>query len=666
MSDDERRLHWSPAAGWSEAGQVPLDAPLAQSLLYNITARVAVVGRDQRYLYANRELLDFLGLPADRVVGRLVSEIIGGDAARGYLPMAERIYGGEALSWEGWVEYRGKGPRYLHETLIPYAADGRVYSAVVVFGRDHTELKLREQQVASQQQELTVSEALKSAIFDHALAALVSTDDGGRIVEFNPAAEAMFGISRADAVGQRVSELMMPARFRQAHEAGLARMQAGGQPRVLGKRMQLEARRADGTEFPIEMILWRSNVGKAAFYTASMVDLTERRQAAEQIERQREALRQSEKLTAMGSLLAGVAHELNNPLAIVMGRANLLEEKCDESPLGRAVRDDVRRIREAAERCSRIVRTFLNMARARPPQRASIALNDLVIAAVDMLRYGYRSHGIELGLHLADELPAIQADPDQVGQVVLNLLVNAQQALDGADDPRQVTVSTGVEARRSEREPRVWLRVADTGPGVPDDMRERIFEPFFTTKQEGIGTGLGLPVSRSLAREHGGDLTLESPPGGRGATFRLSLPIGGGSPARDEAAPASAAAPRAVARVLVVDDEPELAALMRDMLEGAGYEVATGESTAIALELMKAARFDAIVSDLRMPDMDGAAFWREVSARDPLLARRTLFVTGDTLSPNAREFLKASRCPGLEKPFSKEDLLGGVARMLAG
>jgi signal transduction histidine kinase len=239
-------------------------------------------------------------------------------------------------------------------------------------------------------------------------------------------------------------------------------------------------------------------------------------EAARQIERQRDALRQSEKLSAMGTLLAGVAHELNNPLAIVMGRASLLEEKTEASALAA----DARRIREAAERCGRIVRTFLNMARQKPPERRAVQLNDIVRAAADMLGYTLRSHGITVDLALADDMPVAQADPDQLGQVVLNLIVNAQQALGNVDAARQLTLATGVELARPGREPRVWLRVADTGPGVPEEARARIFEPFFTTKGAGLGTGLGLSVSRAIVREHGGELTLE--PHAGGASFRLS------------------------------------------------------------------------------------------------------------------------------------------------
>ncbi|WP_395702679.1 PAS domain S-box protein, partial [Aquabacterium sp.] len=277
------------------------------------------------------------------------------------------------------------------------------------------------------------SEAFKSAIVDHALAALVVADAQGRIVEFNPAAEQMFGVARQAAVGRPVSDVIIPQRYRAAHEAGMRRIGAGEPARLIGKRVEMQALRADGVEFPVEMLLWRADVAGEAHFTASLVDLSERRSAQLEIERQREALRQSEKLSAMGSLLAGVAHELNNPLAIVLGRASLLEEKCDSLGLSReqqaGLRADAQRIREAADRCGRIVRTFLNMARSKPTQRTPVAFNEMVQAATEMLAYTWRSHGIALELQLAEGLPKVNADADQIGQVVLNLLVNAQQAL---------------------------------------------------------------------------------------------------------------------------------------------------------------------------------------------------------------------------------------------
>ncbi|WP_395703515.1 ATP-binding protein [Aquabacterium sp.] len=526
--------------------------------------------------------------------------------------------------------------------------------AVTDVFRSQRELQQREHLLRQQQHQ---REAFNAAIVQWALAAIVATDARGNIVEFNPAAEAMFGRPRAQMLGQRIAQLF-PERYRQRHIDGLAQLVAGERSDFLGRRVEMVACRGDGSEFPVELLLWRTEHDGEIHFTASMVDLTERRQAQHEIERQREALRQSEKIGAMGGLLAGVAHELNNPLAVVMGRAGLLEEKLDDP----ALRADAARIREAAERCGRIVRTFLNMARSKPAQRGAVMLNDLVRAAADMLGYVWRSHGIELRLELADGLPPVDADGDQIGQVVLNLLVNAQQALAGVEGPRCVTVRSGLQPAREGRAAQCWLQVQDNGPGVPAAARAQIFEPFFTTKAEGMGTGLGLAVSRSLARAHGGELLLEDSSDG-GASFRLQLPVAG-SPAAAAAEPDPAPDTPALARVLVVDDEADIANLVREMLESAGYEVATAESGAVALELLDAARFDAIVSDLRMPDMDGAALWREVRRRHPALARKMLFVTGDTLSVDARQFLDEARCASLDKPFTKPALLRGVAALL--
>jgi PAS domain S-box-containing protein len=659
--DEPRRITSLGHTRWSHAPAATIDARLGAVLLDNITSRLALIDREGCYRYANREMLDFLGWSAEALEGRPVHEVIGKAAFAGYLPIAELVWAGETVRIEGWVTFPQRGRRYMIETFVPYGREGGEIEMVAVFGRDHTELKTREVELADGLAQLHRSEALKSAIFDHAFAALVSTDAAGHIVEFNPAAAKMFGRTRAEVLGRPVSEVMIPERFRPAHDAGVARLQGGGEGRVLGKRLEMHALRADGSEFPMEMVLWRTAAGGAVFYTASIADVSERHDAARQIERQREALRQSEKLTAMGSLLAGVAHELNNPLAIVMGRASLLEEKCEDHA---ELKADAARIREAAERCGRIVRTFLDMARNRPSRRSAVSLNEMARAAAEMLLYGYQTHDIELDLALADGLPPVHADADQIGQVVMNLLVNAQQALAGFDGARRVGVETGVRPAGAEREAAVWLRVQDNGPGITPDSRSRLFEPFFTTKAEGAGTGLGLAVSRSLARDHGGDVVLEPVTSGAGASFLLTLPLVAAEPTSTPRVSAPEPASAAQARLLVVDDEADLAALMRDMLESAGYDVATAESGAVALELLDTARFDGIVSDLRMPDMDGAGLWREVSARHPELAARMLFVTGDTLSPDARQFLKASKGLSLDKPFSKADLLGRVAALL--
>jgi PAS domain S-box-containing protein len=510
-----------------------------------------------------------------------------------------------------------------------------------------------------QQQQQRRSEALKSAVVDNALFAVVTTNEDGQIVEFNPAAEHMFGVERAKAIGQSVGDLMVPPKYRQAHRDGMARVRSGQPTRVVGKRLELEAMRADGTEMPMEMVLARSEVDGEVFYSALLTDISERKRVNAEIERQREALRQSEKLTAMGSLLAGVAHELNNPLAILMGRATLLENKASDD----AIRSDAQRIREAAERCGRIVKTFLNMARSQGGERRLVQLNDMVRGAVDLMAYALRTSGVEVTLTLAANLPEVHADGDQLGQIILNLLVNAQQA----PGVSRVIVTTGIDQGGAGQGPVAWLRVSDNGAGVSGELAQRIFDPFFTTKPVGSGTGLGLSVSRAIARDHGGDLVLEATPAEQGATFVMRLPLScepQAVPVSADQAPDVEASSSFIARVLVVDDEPELTDVMRAMLESQGYEVLSAESGQVALEILAEAHCDLVLSDLRMPVMDGPALWREVAKTYPGLARRMIFVTGDTLSAGAREFLKETGCACVEKPFAQAELLAKVREAL--
>jgi PAS domain S-box-containing protein len=335
-------------------------------------------------------------------------------------------------------------------------------------------------------QKLKESEAFKAAIVDNAILAVVTIDTSGCIVEFNPAAEAIFGHRLAEARGKDMADLIIPQRLRDAHRRGMESYRRSGELQLLGRRLELPALRADGTEFPIALSISVTEVGGKRYLTAFISDLTEQKRANEELARQREALRQNEKLSAMGSMLAGVAHELNNPLAILMGRAALLEAKLSD-PTARA---DIEKIRVAAERCGRIVKTFLGMARQRPADRRLAQLNDIAAGALDLLGYSWRSAGIKVQTDLASDLPQVWIDPDQVGQVVVNLLVNAQQALAEQPEPRLIRIESGRVAEGPNAG--VYLRVTDNGPGGPAVLHARIFEPFFTTKQEhGYRCGLG-------------------------------------------------------------------------------------------------------------------------------------------------------------------------------
>ncbi|PSC05905.1 hypothetical protein SLNSH_05860 [Alsobacter soli] len=255
-------------------------------------------------------------------------------------------------------------------------------------------------------------------------------------------------------------------------------------------------------------------------------DLTDLKLAEAEIERQRSRIADIERLSAMGALLAGVAHELNNPLAIVLAQSTLLVE--------RATTEDVRaraeRIQAAAERSGRIVRSFLGMAREAAPTRRPAQLNEIVRAALDMMGYGLRGAGVTVKTHLDPDLPSIEADADLLGQVVSNLVLNAQQALSSLDGARLLSLRT----RRDGGS--VVLEIEDNGPGVPPAIAQRIFEPYFTTKGPGAGTGIGLALCRNIVAAHGGTIAAEPARGGAGALFRVTLPA---SPAGRQGATAA-------------------------------------------------------------------------------------------------------------------------------
>jgi len=361
-------------------------------------------------------------------------------------------------------------------------------------------------------------------------------------------------------------------------------------------------------------------------------------------------LHQSEKLTALGSLLAGVAHELNNPLSVVIGRAVMLEEDARDT----VQRERLTKLREAAERCARVSKTFLAMARQSPSVRVATSLNTAIIAALELVAYPLRSNGIKAVLDLKPDLPETTADPDQLIQVFVNLFVNADHAMREIDGERVLTVTTGTSPDGGS----VFAEVRDTGMGIDPSIRARVFEPFFTTKSMGMGTGMGLAVSFGMIAAHGGQLLAVDPPDGRGACIRLSLPIG--TTQATAAKSSNGASHRAAGRrILVVDDEPEIASLLIDILTREGHEADKTSEAASAVELLSRKSYDAIFCDLRMPGIDGRNLRRKILVQYPQYERRMIFVTGDLLRPGQTS-QQLDGCPIVEKPFHTKAILDAL------
>ena len=493
------------------------------------------------------------------------------------------------------------------------------------------------------------ADAVGHAVVEAALDCVILMDEAGVLREFNPAAERVFGHRREAVIGRMLGDLIVPEHLRAAHTAGLARLLATGQSRMVGRRIELEALRADGSLFPIELAIVELRLDGRRLFAAYLRDLTDSRKAAAEILRQREALHQSEKVAALGSLLAGVAHELNNPLSVVVGRALMIEEDARYPALAVSLA----RLRGAAERCSRIVKSFLAMARQNTGTRRRVALSELVEGALDMLHYSLATAGIAVEHGLEGNPPAIWGQPDRLHQVILNLLINAQQALVDAPTPRRLWVTV------AEEQAGVRIEIADSGPGIPPVMRERIFEPFFTTKPKGAGTGIGLALCRGIVVEHGGTIDAEERLGG-GAQFTVRLPIG--EPELALATPAVASlAVTGPADILVVDDEAEIGLMLQEVLEADGYRVTLAGSAREALAALAADEFDLVLSDIRMADGDGIELYRAIGSHHPKMSERFLVMTGDTLGSTLDRLPPELREWRIEKPMD----LVVLRRMLA-
>jgi signal transduction histidine kinase/CheY-like chemotaxis protein len=386
-------------------------------------------------------------------------------------------------------------------------------------------------------------------------------------------------------------------------------------------------------------------------------ELDRQNRSLEAIVRERtERLLQSEKIATMGSLLAGVAHELNNPLAVVLWQTHLLRESAPEP----AIAAGVEKIMTGAERCVRIVRNFLALARQQTPERTQVGLNGLVNDSVELLTYELRSDNVEVVLSLADDLPILWADGHQLQQVLVNMIMNAHHAVrQRPADARMISITTRSDGALR----RVHIEIIDSGPGIPAEIRGRIFEPFFTTKPVGQGTGLGLSLCRGIIEEHGGTITVESE-SGRGTTFEITLPVTVRPASPDTPSETETAPTVGMKSILVVDDERDLAEILVEALGREGHRVEIAGNGADALRRLEQHRYDLVVSDTKMPVMDGVELFHEIERRFPTLSKRIIFVTGDVLDAEKRRFLESSGAPFLTKPFELGEVRRVVRRVL--
>lgn len=413
----------------------------------------------------------------------------------------------------------------------------------------------------------------------------------------------------------------------------------------------LRLRRVDDKQIWVEVNahLAAPSHSEPARIGALLRDVSERRKVEAQGRGQYHELMQYEKLAALGQTVSGVAHELNNPLATIL----TWSERLAGRSLDALARRGISIILGESERAAKIVRNLLTFSRKHHTTRGMVDLNQLVRETLSLRAYDQRVSNINTMDALATGLPQVFADAHQLKQVLLNLLINAEQAMLSTSGRGTLILRSWHEAA----DDCVVLEINDDGPGIPDDVRPRIFDPFFTTKSAETGTGLGLTVAGRIVEDHGGQLRIESTPG-HGASFFVRLPTGTG---RSRPKPSSVAPARPVvgrgASVLLVENEPALAEAVSDALTEAGFLVDRAADGQTALERAGSRTYDLVVCDLKMPRLDGQAFHRAVADTMPGLSRRIVFVASGVVAADTEAFLEESGCPWLRKPYRLADLL---------
>ena len=524
-----------------------------------------------------------------------------------------------------------KGDVLCDETGVPVRITGTVM--------DITDKKLAEQELRRQ-----------ALIFESLCEGVVVTDRSGRIIDWNASAEKMFGRGKAEALGQTLFALLHPHAPDTRTGEVLAALEAQG--RWTG---ELDFQRPDGTQCFCESVVapLRDAEGRTIAHILVHRDTTERRLLQSR-------LQVADRLASVGTLGAGVAHEINNPLAYMLVNLHLVSERLDKlkgspvatevEPLHQVVRETV----EGAERIASIVRDLKTFARGQQEER---------LGPVDV------SRAVELACKMADNVikhrarlvtqfepvPAVRGSESRLCQVFLNLLLNASHAIPEGD-AREHEIRVVI---RAEGTGQVVVEVRDTGVGMTPEVRARVFDPFFTTKPVGEGTGLGLSICHGIVDSMGGRIGVESQPG-RGSTFLVYLGVAGGLV---ETRPEPVAAPVAGrARILVVDDEPYVTRALQRSLSPE-HEVTTVNGARAALKLLdQSHRYDLILCDVMMPGMTGMDLYAELNRTLPDQAQRVVFMTGGAFTPRALSFLQEVPNAKLSKPLDLRQLRALVGR----
>jgi PAS domain S-box-containing protein len=590
-----------------------------------------------------------LGYRPEQMTGRSAIEFIHGDDlddTREEMRAARR--GRQTRNFDS---------RYVHK-------DGRIVSLSWMgtwsepvrrhffIGRDMTENRRA-------QEALRESEQLARGIIDTALDAFVQMDEAGTIADWNTQAETIFGWPRSEAVGKSLSELIIPEIHRAAHKSGLQRFLRSGESAILGRRLEIEARRRDGREIKVELSVTALRRRDGFVFNGFIRDLTDKIAAEDRI-------RQSEKMEAVGQLTGGIAHDFNNILTVITGTIEILAEAVADEPQLAAI---TRMIDEAAARGADLTQHLLAFARKQPLQPRETEVNTLIIDTARMLRptLGER---IEIESAFADETCVANVDPSQLATAILNLALNARDAM---PEGGKLTLETGAAyldenyaSLHADVRPGRYalIAVSDTGSGIPAALLDKVFEPFFTSKGPGKGTGLGLSMVYGFVKQSAGHIKIYSEEG-HGTTIKMYLPPGIGALVASQAASAPAVE-GGTETILVVEDDKLVRDYVLTQLRSLGYVTLSAANGTEALALVEAGNgFDLLFTDVIMPGaMNGRQLADELKKKKPGL--KVLYTSGYTENAIVHHGRLDSGVLLLAKPYRKSDMAGMIRKALAG
>jgi PAS domain S-box-containing protein len=499
-------------------------------------------------------------------------------------------------------------PVEVHGVHMQYQGQSHLLTIV----RDVSEQAAREAALKS-------SESRLRASIEAALDAVICMDEAGCITEFNHSAEMTFGYARAQVLGQTLADLIIPERFRERHRQGLERYLQSGDFRMLGRRVEITAQRSDGSEFPTELAIDVHAAPDGRLFIGYLRDLSEKHKAEEAREQLEKQLRQAQKMEAIGQLTGGIAHDFNNILTSLMGYVSMAEDQADQEGDEKLLRY-MSRARRSGEKARDLIQQMLTFSRGQKGEVQSTHLPNLVREFMSLLESTLPS-SVEISTNINDKVPALSLDPVQIEQVLMNLCINARDAMENAGELAISLNYASHEAvcsscQQNVHDHYVELSVSDNGPGIPKQTLERMFEPFFTTKDIGKGSGMGLAMVHGIVHEFGGHVVVDTSPG-KGTNFRILLPCSAGASSsisnnEDHAEVALVQPLRG--QILLVDDEPSVAEFMQDLLESWGLEVDTYHNSPRALEAVCEHRdkYQMAILDQTMANMSGLELVREM------------------------------------------------------